>query len=66
MEESKDWGEELYQDYTGPIIVRDEAGQRKGFVGRFIQLHPHAAHAARPAPHNDERPRKDSGPASLL
>lgn len=35
MEESDDWREELYQDYTGPIIVHDDAGCRKGLVGTY-------------------------------
>lgn len=35
MEESEDWREELYQDYTGPIIVHDDAGDRKGLTGSY-------------------------------
>ena len=33
MEVGDDWREELYRDYTGPIIVHDEAGNRKAIVG---------------------------------
>lgn len=35
MEVGEDWREELYQDYTGPIIVHDEAGDRKGYVRSY-------------------------------
>lgn len=35
MEESDDWRDELYQDYVGPIIVHDEAGNRKGLTGTY-------------------------------
>lgn len=35
IEESDDWREELYQDYVAPIIIHDEAGNRKGLVGSY-------------------------------
>lgn len=35
MEESDDWRDELYQDYVGPIIVHDDAGNRKGLTGTY-------------------------------
>ncbi len=35
MEVGEDWREELYQDYTGPFIVHDEAGHSKGLTGTY-------------------------------
>jgi hypothetical protein len=34
-EVGEDWREEFYQDYTGPIIVHDDDGDRKGLVGSY-------------------------------
>ena len=35
MEKNDDWRDELYQDYVGPIIVHDEAGNRRGLTGTY-------------------------------
>jgi putative SOS response-associated peptidase YedK len=35
IEVDEDWRDELYQDYSGPIIVHDDAGDRKGLVGSY-------------------------------
>ena len=31
----EEWRAEFYQDYTGPIILRDEAGNREGLTGSY-------------------------------
>lgn len=35
MEVGEDWRDEVYQDYVGPIIVHDDAGNRKGLTGNY-------------------------------
>lgn len=35
IEETEEWREELFKDYVGPIIIHDDACNRKGLTGTY-------------------------------
>ena len=36
--DGEDWREEIYQDYPAPILVHDQAGERRGIVASYGML----------------------------